>query len=258
MKARAIIEAELSPRQFLKQVGKQPPVAPKDMELLRAEGFGAPGPVDAEDDEADIYWVKSMAWGGGIRRTESVALDVAVHAWSACISHVRKGRYGRHSYSPYYDEIADLLDWIKRDREDAPRLTREAKEGSARQMIKRLARPYTDERLREEFVYYLEHVLIPDLHESGRDATAEEFEHGVNVLKQEPTQAGFQDMDLRLWVRWLQDTWIPDLYRSALDETAHDAETMIRFIAGRGYWVHPGSLSHDAHPNRIKDEDEDE
>ena len=120
---------------------------------------------------------------------------------------------------------------------------------TSRSFIMRTSRPYSDPELRAEFVDYLTGQLIPDLYDSGRDATAEEFETGVRILQQEPTQAGFQDQDLRGWVRWLQNTWVPDLRADGYEGTADDVDTLIRFIAGRGYWVAP--QGYDKYPHRI-------
>lgn len=36
----------------------------------------------------------------------------------------------------------------------------------------------------DDFVDFLENTLIPDLYESGRDATAEDFETAVKFIKQ--------------------------------------------------------------------------
>lgn len=35
----------------------------------------------------------------------------------------------------------------------------------------------------ESFIQWLKEVLIPDLHESGKDATAEDFEHCVDIME---------------------------------------------------------------------------
>ncbi len=128
-------------------------------------------------------------------------------------------------------------------------------ESRAKSFFKRASRPYSDEALRTEFINYLQNQLIPDLKDSGQDAAAEEFETGVRLLQQEPTQAAFQDADVRGWVAWLQDTWVPDLRASGTHATADDVDTLIRFIAGRGYWVLP--QGHDRYPNRIKFRDEE-
>jgi hypothetical protein len=36
----------------------------------------------------------------------------------------------------------------------------------------------------EEFITYLENTLIPDLYESGRDATAEDFETCIKHMRE--------------------------------------------------------------------------
>jgi hypothetical protein len=41
-----------------------------------------------------------------------------------------------------------------------------------------------DWRNKEEFVSYLESTLIPDLRESGRDATADDFQTAVYFIRQ--------------------------------------------------------------------------
>lgn len=260
MNARAIIEAELNPRQFLKAVGKTwPGVERRDVEALKAAGFDGP-----DEQQPYLDWSRHPeGWGKeGTDRNEYIVWDTDRHYWTAMVSHVMRpsNNHWYDKWSPRYDNAEEAVRWMAQDQQAAPKVpsTFWGEGADARHWIKRAARPYSDDALREQFIDFLEHTLIPDLYDSGMEATAEEFETGIGILRREPTQENFQNMEIRLWVRWLQDTWIPDLRRSGNTETANDVDTMIRFIAGRGYWVHPSGLSYDRYPNRMKgDDDED-
>lgn len=85
-----------------------------------------------------------------------------------------------------------------------------------------------------QFVYYLESTLIPDLKEGGRDATAEDFEDLVRLIKH-PTKAPGAWKSTVDFVKYLEETLVPDLYQSDHTFTAKDFQTGIAFWRdGRG------------------------
>lgn len=85
-----------------------------------------------------------------------------------------------------------------------------------------------------QFIYYLEDTLIPDLKESGRTATAEDFETLVKLLRA-PTKAPGPWKSTVEFVQYLEETLVPDLYQSDHTFTAKDFQTGIAFWrAGRG------------------------
>jgi hypothetical protein len=82
------------------------------------------------------------------------------------------------------------------------------------------------------YISYLEKTLIPDLKESGKTATAEDFETLVYVLRHHK----LPQQDLRTWsnvddfVGYLEETLIPDLKESGSDAMAEDFEQGVEFI----------------------------
>jgi len=74
----------------------------------------------------------------------------------------------------------------------------------------------------DDFITFLETTLIPDLKDSGKTETANDFEKGVELLKNNKTDEEF--------VTFLQDTLIPDLIDSGTEATANDFEELI-------YWM---------------------
>ncbi|MDD5651644.1 MAG: hypothetical protein PHF86_14715 [Candidatus Nanoarchaeia archaeon] len=68
----------------------------------------------------------------------------------------------------------------------------------------------------EDYIDYLEGTLIPDLREAGMDATADDFETVVEMLKNRARDVKFEI--------YLKDTLIPGLHESGRDATAEDFE----------------------------------
>lgn len=74
----------------------------------------------------------------------------------------------------------------------------------------------------DEFIFYLNHTLIPDLYNSGRDATAEDFETcALNI------ERGIYDEN---FIEYLENILIPDLYESGRDATAEDFEIAVGYM----------------------------
>ena len=74
----------------------------------------------------------------------------------------------------------------------------------------------------EDFADFLSNILVPDLKDSGMDATAEDFEYLVQLL-----DTGQWDED---FVSFLEETLIPDLKESGTEATAEDFETGLKFL----------------------------
>lgn len=77
-------------------------------------------------------------------------------------------------------------------------------------------------KARRDFADYLERTLIPDLKESGLEATAEDFEECVGLIRSGQKDPAFAD--------WLSSTLIPDLKESGRIYTAQDFQKCVRFI----------------------------
>jgi hypothetical protein len=80
-------------------------------------------------------------------------------------------------------------------------------------------------KARREYVEFLDNTLIPDLKESGYEATAEDFEECSRLIRAGKKDAGFAD--------WLSRTLIPDLKASGRIYTAQDFQRCVRFIRKR-------------------------
>lgn len=100
----------------------------------------------------------------------------------------------------------------------------------------------------DEWLDFLKDTLIPDLYDSGKDATAEDFERGVRMIE------GEEDID-KGFALWLRDTLIPDLLESGYSETAKDFHDLAWHIerakitpfprrnpAGRVLVLEPGNI----------------
>ena len=74
----------------------------------------------------------------------------------------------------------------------------------------------------EDFADFLSNILVPDLKDSGMDATAEDFEYLVQLL-----DTGQWDEDFAVF---LEGTLIPDLKESGTEATAEDFETGLKFL----------------------------
>lgn len=73
----------------------------------------------------------------------------------------------------------------------------------------------------EDFIYFLQNTLIPDLKESGYDYTATDLEDGIQYLGQVVNGKGSQ-AKIGGFVAYLKDTLIPDLKEGGRVETAKD------------------------------------
>lgn len=78
-------------------------------------------------------------------------------------------------------------------------------------------------KARSDFVWFLDNRLIPDLHESGKEFTAEDFETCSDLIRTGETDAEFAG--------WLRTTLIPDLRESGNIFTAKDFQKCARFIS---------------------------
>lgn len=73
-----------------------------------------------------------------------------------------------------------------------------------------------------EYLDYLKNTLIPDLKDSGSEATAEDFEEIVKNLEAKTYDEEFVD--------YLENTLIPDLWDSGKGATAEDFEQGVYFM----------------------------
>ena len=74
----------------------------------------------------------------------------------------------------------------------------------------------------EAYIDFISNTLVPDLKDSGNDATAEDFEHLVSLLDH-----GEHDQDFE---NFLSETLIPDLRDSGTDATADDFEEGLGYL----------------------------
>lgn len=243
--------AEEGPRAFLQAIGR---TVPLDWKHERTH----------HDPSSQPYaWLYSTDLAGGWK------FHLFAEDWAAHTYRVTIGRYS--TTDRVYDEtnhhywkaatFAEALAKAKRLADlhvgKQPLRKRHYEALKAKQVIQQMAKPYADAEYRQQFIDYLEHTLIPDLYDSGRDATAEEFETGVRLLKNAPEDNEQIGHEINDWVLWLQQAWIPDLYRSKTDETAKDVETMIRFLHGTDNWyAEPREGSFDKYPDRMKHEED--
>ena len=84
-----------------------------------------------------------------------------------------------------------------------------------------------NEQTQDEFIAYLQRTLIPDLRESGKDATAEDFDTIIDFLQGATESNGW---DVENFISFLEETLIPDLLESGAEFTAGDFKTGIRFL----------------------------
>jgi hypothetical protein len=82
------------------------------------------------------------------------------------------------------------------------------------------------EMKRFEFIEYLDTTLIPDLKDSGRNATAEDFETATKLLNGKKVK-GWSKKSFKAY---LQSTLIPDLRESGYDSTADDFEGVVEYL----------------------------
>ena len=88
-----------------------------------------------------------------------------------------------------------------------------------------------------DFREFLSETLIPDLRESGQDATADDFETAVGYLTYG------KDKKYRAWKKFIVGRLVPDLRASDYRATAKDFMTAIKFIdAGRRVVKNPTRL----------------
>jgi len=164
-----------------------------------------------EDDEMPIYVdgdeigsiSKQTAWNGEryVVSQYDVSLDVVDGAFDMefPVKGLYAGQYGAWSQEGYPDARKAL----------------KAAKNHARGAIAEAAE-------REGFVSYLEQTLIPDLRESGADATADDFARCVELIRDNETDPEF--------VGFLTNTLIPDLEESGHEFTAEDFETCVRYL----------------------------
>lgn len=75
---------------------------------------------------------------------------------------------------------------------------------------------------KKRFVHFLASTLIPDLDDSGMNATADDFRQCVKLIR-----SGRSD---RQFVEFLEKTLIPDLRASGRKYTAADFKRCVRYI----------------------------
>lgn len=80
-----------------------------------------------------------------------------------------------------------------------------------------------------DFVDYLENRLIPDLEESGQEATAEDFETLAKFLR-DPELTEADEWSIVGFVSFLENTLIPDLKASGREFTAADFQRGVRML----------------------------
>jgi len=81
----------------------------------------------------------------------------------------------------------------------------------------------------EEYINFLEGTLIPDLEESGKEFTADDFKAMVAFLKGAKNYGEYYQNKEDL-IYFLEGTLIPDLKKSGAVETAQDFRDGIRFL----------------------------
>lgn len=83
----------------------------------------------------------------------------------------------------------------------------------------------------QKFADYLNNTLIPDLEDSGKEATAEDFEQGVDHLEYLIDKGKILNVKgLKNLISFLKGTLIPDLKDFGSKATAKDFEELI-------YWI---------------------
>ena len=82
----------------------------------------------------------------------------------------------------------------------------------------------------EDFVYFLEDTLIPDLVDSGMEFTAQDFEEGIIYLRSLTSGTRGYRTEAKKFIGWLRSTLIPDLKDSGRVSTAKDFSTLAKMI----------------------------
>ena len=78
------------------------------------------------------------------------------------------------------------------------------------------------------FVNFLKKRLIPDLRESGMDATADDYQRGISLYMD---KKGVLPITSSMnYLKYLRETLIPDLKASGSDSTAADFERMYKMV----------------------------
>ena len=78
------------------------------------------------------------------------------------------------------------------------------------------------------FVEFLKKRLIPDLRESGMDATADDYQRGISLYRD---KKGVLPITSSMnYLKYLRETLIPDLKASGSDSTAADFERMYKMV----------------------------
>jgi hypothetical protein len=78
------------------------------------------------------------------------------------------------------------------------------------------------------FVDFLKKRLIPDLRESGMDATANDYQRGISLYRD---KKGVLPITSSMnYLKYLRETLIPDLKASGSDSTAADFERMYKMV----------------------------
>ena len=78
-----------------------------------------------------------------------------------------------------------------------------------------------------EYIAYLEETLIPDLKESGKEFTAEDFETMVKFLRGAEVA---DEWSKERYIEFLEETLIPDLKESGAEYTAEDFQRGVSFL----------------------------
>jgi len=74
-----------------------------------------------------------------------------------------------------------------------------------------------------DFIKYLHGTLVPDLRESGHDATADDFVQAIKYMR-------FPNEETNDFINYLTKTLIPDLKESGHDATADDFSEAVHWI----------------------------
>jgi len=80
---------------------------------------------------------------------------------------------------------------------------------------------------KEDYIKYLKETYIPDLRESGKDATADDFETMIDFIEGKEKSHGYTPETFR---SFLESTLIPDLKESGDDATIEDFEEGLDYL----------------------------
>jgi hypothetical protein len=78
------------------------------------------------------------------------------------------------------------------------------------------------------FVDFLKKRLIPDLRESGMDATADDYQRGISLYRDK--KGVLPITSFMNYLKYLRGTLIPDLKASGSESTAADFERMYKMV----------------------------